>query len=162
MNKGLDINLKDRYVIKGRIESKPVLRMKVDTSSVNELREKLKAAINRASAAIEADLKRALDGAIRSKVWDTVDGQDDIFETGELLRSGTVTISRGKLKIAYDAPYSTLVHYGGYILPYGDEDQVKVYLPPKPWVDAVLRGTAGIQRFDFDLYYRREIEKAFR
>lgn len=162
MTKGLDINLKGRYVLKGRGGSQPILRVEVKNSGAAEIRSRMAAAISRASAVVAVDLKAALDEAIRSDVWQTTKGRADIVETGELLRSGSVIITSNEIKIVYDAPYAGLVHYGGYILPYGNESRDKVYLPPRPWVDAVLNGTSGIAKFDFDRYYRKAIEDEFR
>ena len=126
-----------------------------------QLKARFKAAIDRGSTRVAADLKRALDDAMRSPVWSTKNGQADIIETGELLQSGTVTVNQSGVTIAYDAPYAALVHYGGYINPYGSTTE-KVYLPPRPWVQSVLNGGAGIPAFDFARYYEEEILKEFR
>jgi phage gpG-like protein len=126
-----------------------------------QIKARFKAAIDRANTRVAVDLKKALDDAMRSPAWSTKDGQADIFETGELLQSGTVTINSSGVTIAYDAPYAALVHYGGYINPYGSTTE-KVYLPPRPWVESVLKGGNGIKAFDFARYYEEEILKEFR
>ena len=113
---------------------------------------KFESAINRASAQIAVDLKQALDLALTSPIW----AGQDIVDTGNLLRSGRVTIGKNGVTIAYEAPYAALVHYGGYIHPYGNVN-LRVYMPPRPWVESVLYGGAGFQPFDFVGYYGSEI-----
>lgn len=119
-----------------------------------------KAAIFRANSRIQVDLKEALDQALKSSVWSTKNGSADIFDSGELLSSGSVSISESGITIAYDAPYATLVHYGGYIHPYGNTS-ARVYLPPRPWVESVLNGGGPVPEFDFPRYYKEEIEAEF-
>lgn len=126
-----------------------------------QIREAFSRAINRASTRIVTDLKIALDNAIRSGVWPTLSGAADIYDTGELLESGRVTLTENGISIVYDAPYAALVHYGGYIIPYGNRSAAKVYLPARPWVDAVLNGGA-VPAFDFAKYYQEEITAEFR
>ena len=138
-----------------------LLTVKLSRLPETQVRAGFKAAIDRASARIAVDLKAALDEALRSNVWSTSSGTSDIYETGELLQSGSVTINQSGVTIAYDAPYAALVHYGGYINPYGNTTQ-KVYLPPRPWVDSVMRGGNGIKAFDFARYYEEEILREFR
>lgn len=118
------------------------------------------AAIDRANQRIIVDLGAALKQALRSRVWTTPSGNDDIFDTGKLLSSGTVTANQDGITIAYDAPYAALVHYGGYINPYGNAT-ARVYLPPRPWVDSVLMGNGPVKQFDFARYYTEEITKEF-
>lgn len=125
------------------------------------LTTRLETAINRANRRIAVDLKQALDAAMRSSNWPTpTTPSADIYETGELLESGTVRVTPNGVHISYDAPYAALVHYGGYINPYGSQS-TRIYLPARPWVDSVLRGGAGIPAFDFGRYYAEEIAKAF-
>lgn len=137
-----------------------ILRIKVSNFPQTEILDGFQRAINRASTRITTDLKIALDNAMRSPIWQTTTGTADIYETGELMSSGSVVVSKNGVTIAYDAPYAALVHYGGYINPYGREN-VKVYLPPRPWVDAVLNGIGGVAPFDFTKYYEEEIAAEF-
>lgn len=125
-----------------------------------EIIGRFESAINRASQRITVDLKEALDSAIRSSVWQTNSGNADIYDTGELMESGVVSMTSEGVTIAYSAPYAALVHYGGYINPYGRQE-ISVYLPPRPWVESVLFGGGPLQSFDFASYYREEIEKEF-
>jgi hypothetical protein len=139
---------------------KGLLQLKSKGSSQSELLAALERGINRASQKIAIDLKLALDAALRSSVWQTPSGPADIYKTGKLLASGSVTFNEAGVTIAYDAPYAALVHYGGYINPYGNSSS-RVYLPPRPWVESVLRGNGPVPQFDFAGYYLREIAAEF-
>lgn len=153
--------LPSRIVVQSSISLNGLLRIKPKNIPQAEILAAFQGAINRGSQRIAIDLKKALDDAIQSAVWATPDGRADIYETGELLNSGTVSVTTNGVSIAYSAPYAALVHYGGYINPYGNES-ARIYLPPRPWVAAVLNGLGPIKAFDFERYYREEIEKAFR
>ncbi len=128
-----------------------------NTSSVEAL---IKSAINQATVEIARDLKTALDAAMRSSSWNGLQGASDIYETGELLSSGEVVADATGITVYYTAPYAALVHYGGYINPYGNVN-AKVYLPPRPWVESVLFGGGPIAPFDFKQYYQRALNQAF-
>lgn len=153
-------NVPRNLSISASCNTNEIIRFKVKDFPQTQILQGFERAINRASARVAADLKIALENAIRSPIWQTANGTADIYETGELMASGSVTVSKNGVTIAYDAPYAALVHYGGYINPYGRAN-TKVYLPPRPWVDAVLNGTSGIQPFDFAKYYQEEIEAEF-
>ena len=147
--------------IKASTNLNGVLRIQPKPGSVDALKAGFQRAINRASERIAVDLKAALDDALRSGGWPVPGGTADIYDTGELLRSGVVEITEQGVTIAYSAPYAALVHYGGYINPYGNTS-TRVYLPPRPWVDAVLNGGGPVQAFDFLRYYGEEIEAEFK
>ena len=85
-------------------------------------------------------LDTVLKEAISSSVWATRNGTDDIIDSGQLLNSGTVNTGTNGISINYDVPYAALIHYGGYIVPYGNTDATRVYIPPRPWVTTVLGG----------------------
>jgi hypothetical protein len=138
-----------------------MLQMRITSISGSDFEGRIQTAISRASQRIAIDLKKALDDALRSNVWLTRSGATDIYETGELLTSGSITADEDGLTIAYDAPYAALVHFGGYIHPYGNT-RAKVYLPPRPWVQSVLSGGGPVPQFDFEQYYTQEIAAAFR
>ena len=152
------------YNKKTRIKASGSLKnlLKIDVRSIAEsdVTSRIEGAIDRANVRILTDLKKALENAILSDIWRTNDGVDDIYETGELMNSGTVTFSKNGITVAYSAPYAALVHYGGYIHPYGNKN-ISVYLPPRPWVEAVFNGMGPITAFDFASYYREEIERSF-
>jgi hypothetical protein len=158
--KDLDFGLPSSYQASARFSTRGMLKFKVTSKSSIDLAQRLQNATNRASERIVADLKDALDSALRSGVWSTLSGTADIYDTGELLESGSVTLSGDVLTVAYDAPYAALVHYGGYINPYGNTTS-RVYLPPRPWVDSVLRGGGPVPQFDFQSYYLQELRSEF-
>lgn len=149
-----------RRIITGSARLNGLLNIRVKRIPEAEILGAFKTAINRANSRIQVDLKAALDEALRSSVWPTNNGVSDIYDTGELLSSGSIEISQSGITIAYDAPYAALVHYGGYIYPYGNTS-TKVYLPPRPWVESVLNGGGPVPEFDFLKYYKEEIEKEF-
>ena len=138
-----------------------MIRFRYDKSGESQIRKRLTDAINQASIAIARDLKTALDDAMQSSVWQRADGtKSDIVDEGRLMASGRVTLSSSGLLIEYTEPYATLVHYGGYIAPYGNLSS-RVYLPPRPWVEAVLRGNGPVAAFPFSDYYERYVSQAF-
>ena len=120
------------------------------------MKRRLTDAVDRANRRLVRDLKEALDDAMRSNSW----SGGDIVDTGELMASGRISLTDRGLNISYDKPYAALVHYGGYIHPYGRTDE-RVYLPARPWVEAVLNGLPGGQNFDIKRYYIEEVRKAF-
>jgi phage gpG-like protein len=145
------------FTAKGRLG-----RASIDVSgpSAGDMDARFQAASQRAAERIAVDLKAALSDAMRSSVWSTPSGSGDIVDTGELLASGTVTVNKDGVTIAYDAPYAALVHFGGYINPFGNT-RVRVYLPPRPWVESVLFGGGPVEEFDFSRYYQEEFQKVF-
>lgn len=137
-----------------------LITLKSKQPSAKEVLSSFQAAVNRASIRIATDLKIALDDALRSGVWDTLTGSADIYDTGELLASGTVSVTGNGVSISYDAPYAALVHYGGYVSPYGNQS-ARVYLPPRPWIESILNGGGPVAQFDFASYYMEEIKAEF-
>jgi phage gpG-like protein len=150
-----------KTTLQGKCNTKDLIRFKLKRIPDKEVISSISNAIRRANARIAADLKQALNDAIKSPVWKTTEGSEDLYDTGQLMSSGTVTVNSNGVTIAYDAPYAALVHYGGYIHPYGNLTE-KVYLPPRPWVESVLNGNGPVQRFDFTKYYQEEIDAEFR
>ena len=95
-------------------------------------------------------LKTALDTAIRSPVWVWPSGgARDIYDTGRLASSGSVTIKDLALIVSYEAPYARLVHDGGYIQPYGNPNARPVYMPGRPWIASTIYGGGPVPKFDF-------------
>ena len=104
-------------------------------------------AISVTSEAVEA----ALDAAVSSSAWTwSSGGARDIVDTGELKNSLTITVSGNNVFIDYGAPYAAFVHEGGYIKPYGNENIDAVYVPGRPWIDAVLFGNGPVPSVDLD------------
>jgi hypothetical protein len=103
-----------------------------------------------------ANLKAALKVAIQSSVWAwSSGGARDIYDKGRLANSGDVRVEGLSLAVTYGAPYASLVHDGGYILPYGNSNARPVYLPGRPWVASTIYGGGPVPRFNF----RDEIRK---
>jgi len=148
------------FEIKASGSTNKLLNLKLKNFPRGQILAGFERAISRASSRIAIDLKAALDDALKSGVWSTPSGSADIFDTGELLSSGSVTVNQNGVTIAYDAPYAGLVHFGGYINVYGNAN-AKVYLPPRPWVDSVLNGNGPVQEFNFAVYYEQEINREF-
>jgi len=157
--------------ILGRIKSKQtftasarlnnLLRFEYNKGREQEILARLQKGINEASRQIAVDLKRALDDAMQSSVWPRANGPSaDIVDEGTLMDSGRVLATPEGLTIQYSAPYATLVHYGGYVFAYGDQSR-RVYLPPRPWVEAVLTGNGPVEQFDFTSRYESAIAAAF-
>lgn len=105
---------------------------------------------------IKDDIKAALDAAMQSNIWGDM---GDIIDTGELMNSLQITISDSKLTMDYTADYAAFVHYGGYIAPYGNKSIEKVYIPGRPWVDAVMQGNGGIEPVNLVAAYERAFRK---
>ena len=160
MARDLTSRLPKKFSIEGRCDIKGLLTIKVKRVPEAEILSRFTRAINKGSAQVAIDLKNALDQAIKSPAWTWINGQQDIYDTGQLMDSGTVSITQNGVIIAYSAPYATLVHYGGYINPYGS-DRAAIYLPPRPWVDAVLNGGGPVPAFDFARRYQSAIEAEF-
>lgn len=96
-------------------------------------------------------VQTALDAAVSSSAWAwSSGGARDIVDTGELKNSLTVTASGNDIFIEYGAPYAAFVHEGGYIRPYGNTSVDTVYIPGRPWVDAVLLGNGPVPSVDLD------------
>jgi hypothetical protein len=144
----------------GTANTGKLLGFQVQASSPQDLEQRFQNAILRASERITVDLGVALRAALGASVWTTLSGTDDIVDTGNLLNSGSVTYQGERITIAYSAPYAALVHFGGYINPFGNTN-ARVYLPPRPWVDSVLNGGGPVPQFDFETYYNQELRAEF-
>lgn len=112
----------------------------------SDIKERYMNAINK----VADKLSLELDNAISSSVWSWSGGTRDIVDTGALKASKDVRVVDDDIKISYGEPYAALMHYGGYIRPYGNQNAQKVYIPGRPWIGALLKGNGPIPRFDFD------------
>ena len=126
--------------------------IELDKDVVDEqaIEAEVQAKINTLMGKLTKEVKSALDAALKAPVWAWNDGARDIFDTGELARSGSVTASPDGIIVSYSAPYANLIHNGGYIQPYGNKSARPVYLPGRPWIDSVLYGGGPVPQFDFD------------
>lgn len=98
----------------------------------------LLADINKTPEELVSFLDQVLREAISANIWRTRNGVDDIISSSKLLRSQNISYGNNSIQIRYDVPYAALVHYGGYIIPYGRQNARPVYIPPRPWVYNVL------------------------
>jgi phage gpG-like protein len=107
-------------------------------------------------------LKEALDDALAAESWNWLDGTRDIVDSGELMASGSVRYDKNsdQLVIEYDNDYAGIVHYGGYIKS-GYNASVQIFYPARPWIQSVLQGGNGIQRFDFGAHYTEAFFRVF-
>ena len=126
---------------------------------------------------IENALPNLLDNALDANVWSwprptirengtVVGGTRTITDTGRLKASKKVKVKFLQTKtlftIAYTAPYATLVHEGGYVLPYGDATKNPTYLPGRPWISAVLTGNnSAIEYLDIESFMAASIANEF-
>jgi phage gpG-like protein len=126
--------------------------VKLNDASGKRLQEKVTTAINQATVVIAQELEVALKNAMASNSWSTPSGSGDIIDTGRLMESGVIKADGSSIVIAYTAPYAAIVHYGGYIAPFGNQSS-RVYLPARPWVQSVLRGGGPVEKFDLKKRY---------
>lgn len=147
---------KSRKSIKARINTSIQVESFAD---IEKLKTKLPAIIvaaNKKTVALVArELKVALDEAMESAVWQWDYGDGDIVDTGALRDSARVVpVSDGDIYIFYNEKYAGIVHYGGYIHPYGNPD-IQIYMPARPWIQSVLEGGGPVPRYDFEGVYER-------
>ena len=121
------------------------------------LTQEAQEAIDQVLNKLAKEVKAALDAAIRSPVWAWSSGSRDIFNTGELMQSGSVTVSGSGIQVSYSAPYANLVHNGGYIYPYGNKKLRPIYLPGRPWERSVLQGGGPVKPFDFADFFDKNL-----
>lgn len=103
------------------------------------------------------EVEIALTDALRASVWQWTGGNRDIYDTGELANSVTVTASSNGISVTYGVPYANIIHNGGYIAPYGNKNARPVYLPGRPWVSSVLYGGGPVPQFDFQAFMQRNM-----
>lgn len=158
------LNISNGYTIRYNIDVgyKPKLSLIIDDKLSPQILRNLGRTRVIFNNRVRTELIAALDTAIGLSIWPTDNGIGDIIDSGELMRSLDVSIQESVINIEYTADYANLVHYGGYIAPYGNESVDKVYIPPRPWVDVVLRsGVPGSDAFDFQGIYRKVLREVF-
>ncbi len=126
---------------------------------IRDMPSDLRKAANKATDMIISELGQALDAAMGAVIWDWPSGSRDIVDTGALRNSLSIKKAGNGFTISYNQPYAAIVHYGGYILPYGNPNATKFYLPPRPWVDSVLNGSGSIPQFDFEGAFRKAFDE---
>ena len=118
----------------------------------------------KASSYVEKNLKIALDKAMTS-MWTWTSGSRDIIDTGKLKNSLKLTAVFNQTKVSwqiqYRTPYAAFVHYGGVIKPYGNRNARDVLIPARPWVQAVMEGSYGQEKFDIKTPFDEGMAEAF-
>ena len=121
----------------------PEFSMKADKNvDSGPLIADLEEANSNAIPQIVDDLSDYLDNMMQAG-WGWIDGSRDIIDTGALMNSKQITITANGFLVSYSAPYVNIVHYGGYIQPYGNVNIDKMYLPARPWIAATFGQAAG-------------------
>ena len=135
----------------------PEIDLKTDVGSmpIGDMQNYTLAEVQKALSMATDDVKRALNSAVSSSSWNWAGGSRDIIDTGKLKNSVEVAFSGGAFVISYKVPYAALIHYGGYIHPYGNKNAQKVYIPGRPWIDATVMGGGPVPQIQWD----RLIEK---
>lgn len=147
-----------KYTAEASGRFSPRITVKADITNAKRLVSKVDEALMAGMAEVAAVLDDALIDAIRSK-WPN---GDDIVETGNLLDSSSVVLSGNTIEVINTAPYAKLIHFGGYIAPYGNPFAERVYIPPRPWVTAALEGSSGQPGIDLAAIYEAAFRKVFR
>lgn len=107
----------------------------------------IKEAHSKALLLLAEDLELALGIAMEDKVWGWEYGDGDIYDSGALRDSGRVVVSGDSLQVFYGEEYAGIVHYGGYIFPYGNPNVI-IYMPGRPWIQSVILGGGPVPQFD--------------
>lgn len=145
----------------------PAPKVTVKKSDDPKYYKKVKSAVSRglvkASGYIKTDLSMALDEAMMSNNWswprqtkrangETAGTSRDIIDMGGLFGSQQIKErflqTKVTFEIIYNKPYAAIIHYGGYIQPYGRKNAEAVYIPGRPWVESAIKGGNGINPVD--------------
>ncbi len=106
---------------------------------------------------VSSEIGGYLDNAMSSSIWGS--GDPDIVDSGKLRNSLNISRSSDGIQISYSAPYAGLIHYGGYIVPYGNTAASRVYITGKPWAESIIFGDGPIRGYDYVDAYDRAISK---
>lgn len=142
-----------------KIPSAVPFKIVIDTKEVQQLIEKI-SSLNiseKLLTKLEDVVDEALRDAISTSKWKAYDGTTvDIVDTGALRSSQKVQVQGNSLVITYDVPYANLVHFGGYVVPYGNSFAERVFIPARPWTSIITDGT-----LDLEGIMAEEIRKLF-
>lgn len=144
--------------------SVPAPKVTVKKSDDPKYYKKVKSAISRglvkASGYIKTDLSMALDEAMTSSNWswprqtqrangEVAGASRDIIDTGALFGAQQIKEkflqTKVTFEIIYNKPYAAIIHYGGYVRPYGNKKAEVVYIPGRPWIQSAIEGGNGIE-----------------
>lgn len=149
----LDTRVNIRFSSRGRVT------FQESELGIRDLPSDLRKAANKATDMVIAELGAALDSAMAASTWSWPSGSRDIIDTGALRSSRSIKKAGNGFTIVYNQPYAAIVHYGGYIQPYGNPKAAKFYFPPRPWVDSVLNGGGQVPQFDFESAFRKAFDE---
>lgn len=135
----------------------PKMSLKFSADPADSAFEDLKLRHEKGVKAVKEAISKDLDEMMAAS-WGWTGGARDIIDTGALKESKKVAVSGDDILISYGAAYAQLIHYGGYVLPYGNPSAQKVYIPGRPWVGAVLGVENGpLEATDWQSVYRDAI-----
>ena len=127
--------------------------------------EVLNIGVREGSEVVQKSLKGSLNKSMKS-LWIYRDETRDIIDTGKLMRSLVISKEvsgpRTVFNITYNRPYAGLIYYGGYITPYGNKNAADVFIPGRPWVQAIMEGSYGQEKIDIEGSMKRAINKAWK
>jgi len=142
-----------------KIPSAVPFKIVVDTDEVQQLISKIRSLniSEKLLSKLVGVVDEALTDAINTARWEAYDGTTvDIVDTGALRDSQKVQVQGNSLVITYDVPYANLVHFGGYVIPYGNNFADRVFIPARPWTSIITDGT-----LDLNGIMAEEIRKLF-
>lgn len=132
---------------------RPKFRLKPGEFDAKSGLEQINDLVRRTVERAAVDLESKLDAAMASSLWGEL---GDIIDSGDLRDSLQVVVEGNSIQISYDSPYANLVHYGGYVAPYGNKSIDKVYIPARPWVEAVFTGNGPVDPIDVPQIFEEE------
>ena len=144
--------------VNGRIAS-PIPMLKNPKKNPREqVLARFEEGVTRSSFALRLEVEARLENAIRSSSWNwprqtqrkngrVAGGTRNIVDLGSLLLSQETKLRSSKnkysIKMVNSAPHAKITYYGGYIVPYGNPNAGATYIPGRPWVEAIFKGTHG-------------------
>lgn len=118
-----------------------------------DINGKIEKAIKQGTSNLKLELETKLDQAVEFDGWGWTKGTRDIVDTGNLKNSASIALTADGIDISYDAPYAGIIHYGGYIQPYGDNSRERVFIPGRPWIESLINGGGPIDPLDYEEAY---------
>ena len=133
------------------------------------------------SSQVERELPMKLAEAMEANVWGPFSPKFPYYrKNGELVGSGTRDLidtgalhdslkvktnflaTKTQTTIEYTAPYASIVHYGGAIVPYGNPNAATVILPARPWITSLLTGDGPVPQYNINAIYEKAIQDSFK
>jgi phage gpG-like protein len=131
-------------------------------------------ALSSSTRKVESQVKQAMDANMRDAIWawprtterkagGVAGSPRDIIDTGNLISRNYIRIgytTRGaSITVGNNSPYAGIVHFGGYITPYGDRSKRAVFAPGRPWIGVAI-GTTTVSSGGTTVDWRAEIQQA--